>query len=185
MNEGWDPTISKKVKALQEEVAQLAALLEKVITLGTKPIPHHVGAHREGKVIYIVGPYTGTPQDIAFNVITARDAAKQLVERGHTPIVPHTNFDAFGLDEWKTVMHCCLDIIHRVDAIVLLPGWRFSLGSRCERYAAYATGRTVYNSLDDVPDLRPKPDPEVLEELSDIVDYERFQQASLKHSQNF
>ena len=79
------------------------------------------------------------------------------MKKGHTPIVPHTNFDFASSGQWNPVMHCCLDLIHRVDAVFMLPGWEYSLGARAERYAAYATGRTVFYDLKDVPDVPERP----------------------------
>lgn len=115
----------------------------------------YVGCNRHAKVIYVAGPYsTGCPDELQENVFAARRAGAQLMAKGHTPIVPHTNFDYAGQEQWRSIMDCCLDLIHRVDAVFMLPGWERSLGARAERYAAYATGRTVYYDLQDVPDIK-------------------------------
>lgn len=116
----------------------------------------YVGCNRGAKVIYVAGPLTGPDEGI--NTQIARHYALKLFEKGHTPIVPHTNNDFAPItpEYYRQVMHCCLDLIHRVDAVFMIPGWEHSLGARAERYAAYATGRTVYYDLHDVPEV-PKP----------------------------
>ena len=177
-----DPTLGPKVQALREEIDQLVAM---VAALQPQPAPtHHVGSRRPGKVIYIAGAYTAdNPQELAYNVHMARVAARQVADKGHTPLCPHTAFDMFTVDEWKWVMHHCLDVLHRVDAI-LLTNWEFSLGARIERYAAYALGRTVYYSIDDIPDVTYRPDVHVLEELTEIFDDTMFaQQTDRLHTQ--
>lgn len=116
----------------------------------------YVGCNRGAKVIYVAGPLTGDDETI--NTGIARHFAMKLMKKGHTPIVPHTNFDFAPItpDYYRQVMHCCLDLIHRVDAVFMIPEWEHSLGARAERYAAYATGRTVYYDLNDVPDITVK-----------------------------
>ncbi len=146
-----------------------------------KQVPKHVGCGRVAKVIYVAGPLTGPDEGI--NTQIARHYALKLFEKGHTPIVPHTNNDYVPatLEYYRQAMHCCLDLIHRVDAVFMIPGWEHSLGARCERYAAYATGRTVYYDLYDVPDVT-KPSNQ-LDDLSE-VEAERFTQASKRtHNQ--
>lgn len=125
----------------------------------------YVGCNRGAKVIYVAGPLT---DDVEVGTGLARHYGMKLMEKGHTPVVPHTNFDFAPItgDYYRQVMHCCLDLIHRVDAVFMIPGWEHSLGARAERYAAYATGRTVYYDLDDIPRIPPSTDP--IDELCEV-----------------
>lgn len=126
----------------------------------------YVGCNRGAKVIYVAGPLTGPDEGV--NTQIARHYAMKLFEKGHVAIVPHTNFDFCPItpEYYRQVMHCCLDLIHRVDAVFMIPGWEHSLGARAERYAAYATGRTVYYELDDVPHVPPSTNP--IDELCEV-----------------
>lgn len=158
--------------------------IQRFLERGIPPVKKqqpYVGCNRAAKVIYVAGPLTGPNEGI--NTQIARHYALKLFEKGHTPIVPHTNNDYCPLDmeHYRQAMHCCLDLIHRVDAVFMIPGWEQSLGARCERYAAYATGRTVYYDLHDVPDVSAPS--KNLEELGEI-EAERFKQAQDKqHNQ--
>jgi hypothetical protein len=107
----------------------------------------------KGKVIYVAGPFTG---DLETNVAQAKEVAWQLYQKGHCPIVPHTNFDFAPptMDEWRGVIRICMAILHRVDAIYMLPGWKDSVGAVTEWYVAHALYRTVYYNLGDVPDAK-------------------------------
>lgn len=127
----------------------------------------YVGCNRGSKVIYVAGPLTGPDEGI--NTQIARHYAMKIMGKGHTPIVPHTNFDFCPIapEYYRQVMHCCLDLIHRVDAVFMIPGWEHSLGARAERYAAYATGRTVYYDLRDIPVILP-PTEDSIDELCEV-----------------
>ena len=122
----------------------------------------HLSSPFKGKVIYLAGKFTGHIDDIVVNTHVARDYASKLADKGHCIIVPHINFDHFGLDleGYRKAMACCLTLIHRVDAVFFMPGWKDSLGATAEWYAAHALFRTVYYELDDVPDVTPKSDAE-------------------------
>lgn len=191
--ENLEGSEGKTVAGLQAEVNQLTILwadtLQKVCTLErtTKQVADticdYIGAWKSikdsdqifakqrSKVIYLAGPYTAkTKEQVELNCLTAQFEARVVFSKGHTPIVPHTNFVFADPNDWRGVMNACLDLIHRVDAVLMLPNWETSLGARCERYAAYATGRTVYYSTRDIPDALYKPDPIVLEEMADIED---------------
>jgi hypothetical protein len=47
-----------------------------------------------------------------------------------------------------------LEILRRVDAIFMLPGWENSEGSKGELALAITLGLPVYDQLEDVPDGR-------------------------------
>ena len=88
-------------------------------------------------LIYIAGPYRGG-NDTAWgrerNVMEANDLARGLLSRRFGVVVPHAMYHNID-DEWinaETIMWSCLQVLKRCDAIVFLPGWEESEGSREE-----------------------------------------------------
>lgn len=62
--------------------------------------------------VYVAGPVTGRPRR---NLAMFEHAAKQLVQAGHVPVVPHRHVPA-----------------QECDGVCLLPGWRGSRGAQTE-----------------------------------------------------
>src|ERR1700679_3648057 len=107
--------------------------------------------------VYIAGPMTGIPQ---FNFPLFNKVAADLREQGHSCFNPaardierHANIDftsgdveqvksqGFSLREALAddTNYICLE----ADAIVMLPGWEFSLGARAEHALATALKHTI------------------------------------------
>ena len=106
--------------------------------------------------IYIAGPYrASTASEVDANINRARDAMAQLLRMGHTPFCPHSMTARFERDypdipddvylttdiEW---LGCC-------DAVLRLPGWENSSGTRAELREAATMGHTIYTSIERVP----------------------------------
>lgn len=98
--------------------------------------------------IYVCGPYTHpTDEGTRAHIRSALSFAHALVQAGWLPIVPHT----MGPHRmtWEEAMCRCryliqgLDI-HR-DALVTLPGWTESRGSREEVLLAESRGLRILN----------------------------------------
>lgn len=98
-------------------------------------------------VVYLAGPYTAdTPEGIAANIAVARKVAIELWEKGFAVICPHLNTAHFEVDcqcEYLDYVNGDLAIVERVDAVVLLPGWRSSPGARVECDVAHMRGIEV------------------------------------------
>ena len=110
--------------------------------------------------IGIVGPFSYlTLEERDKYVEQARQAAIQLMYRGHAVYCPHTMYLDMefvpGL-EHEDFMRSTLAIIPRLEAIYLLPGWEYSRNGGCqrERDTAERAGCQVYEQMEDVPDGR-------------------------------
>lgn len=95
-------------------------------------------------IVFLSGPYNG---NIDTNIANARKIAIELWEKGYTVICPHLNSAHFEKD-------CCAgeeaflggyrDILRRCDAVVLIPSWEHSSGSRVELSEALDHGIPIY-----------------------------------------
>lgn len=163
----------KRVEKLEGHLFHLSDLLMEMVGRVNAHLSErregdqHLSCSFKGKVIYVAGPLSG---DVVYNTAVARMAAHELAQKGHCPVVPHTNFDYAPMDEWRAVIRLCLVILHRVDAVYFLPGWKQSIGSVIEFYCAHALYRTCYFDMKDVPDMRSRPDPAITDELAKIND---------------
>lgn len=94
-------------------------------------------AQRARMILYLSGAMTGIPE---LNRPQFDEAARQLAELGHDPIVPH-DLGVAGSYE-QTILHD-LQVISNADGIVLLEGWEHSTGSRFEAAHAVGLGKPV------------------------------------------
>lgn len=100
--------------------------------------------------VYVAGKYRDTNRwGVAENIRKAEKVGFQLAEMGCVPLIPHSLYgsfdgtlsDQFWLDataEWLTVC----------DAVVLVPGWETSHGTKAEISLAEQLGIPVYSSVD-------------------------------------
>lgn len=110
-------------------------------------------------VIFISGPYSA--QDAVVkrqNIRQAREAANAVWARGMVAICPHTNSGDFdGVAPERTFLDGYLELVHRSDAVLSLPGWEQSRGSRAEIAEAAAYGIPVFSSVDTLTDAQVPP----------------------------
>lgn len=101
-------------------------------------------------LLYVAGPYRG---DVRRNIARAGLISARLWELGHTVICPHLNTAHFELlttvsnDQY---VERDLEIVRRVDGLVMVPGWRMSSGARAEYRAACGIGLPAFE-WPDVP----------------------------------
>ena len=104
-------------------------------------------------IVYVAGKYTGNVQE---NIDKAVQVAGELWRMGHAVICPHANSahfeDLFPDISWNTYVDGDLQIISRVDAVVMLEGWQDSKGAVMEREYALDNHIIVYYA----PDYPPK-----------------------------
>lgn len=95
-------------------------------------------------LLYVAGPYRG---DVRRNIARAGLIAARLWELGHTVICPHLNTAHFELlttvsnDQY---VERDLEIVRRVDGLVMVPGWQESEGARSERKLASWMGKFIW-----------------------------------------
>ena len=94
-------------------------------------------------ICYVAGPYRG---DIAKNVAAAREVQTALLNSGLAVICPHTmnsGLEACTLTDEEHIERL-LEIVERVDALVVLPGWEDSEGTMAEIARAQEFAIPVY-----------------------------------------
>ena len=101
--------------------------------------------------IYVAGPYRApTRQGIELNIQAARAVGLLCCRKGWSPVIPHANtghLDAIdptiGDEFW---LASTMELLRRCDAVVLVPGWEKSQGTRDEIIEAEKRGIPVYRS---------------------------------------
>lgn len=105
-------------------------------------------------LIYIAGKYSG---DIDNNIADARKVAIDLWEMGHAVICPHLNSSHMEQDcqaTWEDYLRGDLNIISRVDALVMLEYWQASKGATMEHEYAKSLNIPIYY-VPEYPPLHP------------------------------
>ncbi|MGV8921617.1 MAG: DUF1937 family protein [Pseudomonas sp.] len=107
-------------------------------------------------IIYVAGPYrAATHELVAANIAAARQVAVLTAHLGWFPICPHTNTAHFevdledkGDDFW---LAGTMALMERCDAVVLVPGWRYSSGTLAEIHRAREMGLPIFTSAEGLP----------------------------------
>lgn len=107
-------------------------------------------------LLYLAGPYRAeTREGVELHIQQARAVGLQVARKGWCPVIPHTMLahldaaapsiaDQFWLD-------ATLELMRRCDAVLLLPGWTQSAGTRAEVAEAQRLGLPVFDAVDFVP----------------------------------
>lgn len=97
----------------------------------SKGIPNPVSripSTRHGLVL-VSGAYRGKNfLHVAYNIWQARKVSRFLWDNGVPNICPHLN-SALMPEKDDRFLHGYLEMVHRVDALVMVPGWEGSLGA--------------------------------------------------------
>ena len=100
-------------------------------------------------LIYVAGKYTGNVQE---NIDKAEAVAGDLWRMGHAVICPHANSnhfeDKFPDITWEMYMEGDLNMIARVDALVMVDNWQDSKGATIEHAYAQSLGVPIYYAPD-------------------------------------
>jgi hypothetical protein len=108
------------------------------------------------KLIYIAGRFTAeTHEAIEQNILAAEKAETEIIERGgmrFACLVPHSlgrNFKS-GPGDYRYWIEATAEMLWRCDAVLMLPGWEASNGSRGELEHAANIGIPVVFSVDEL-----------------------------------
>jgi hypothetical protein len=86
------------------------------------------------KLVYIAGPFrASTAWEIEQNVRRAEELGFEVFKCGAMPVIPHANtrfFHGQGTDQFW--LDGTLELARRCDALILVPGWERSTGTRLE-----------------------------------------------------
>jgi len=100
-------------------------------------------------IVYIAGPYSSkSDNELLGNIMAARDVAVKVWQSGHFAICPHLN-TAFmsGICDEAQFYAGDLEILKRCDAVVTVPGWKESAGSKFEIVKAQSLDIPIYHSV--------------------------------------
>lgn len=101
------------------------------------------------KVAFICGSYRAkTVNGISENIQRAENYAKQYWKKGYAVICPHKNtafFDGLCCD--KVWLNGAKELLRRSDVIVLIPGWKSSMGSRSEHKLAIKLSKEIIEEM--------------------------------------
>lgn len=106
-------------------------------------------------LIYVAGKYrAATREAVAANIEAARQVGIEAARLGWYPVIPHANTahmedDLQHADQFW--LAGTLELMTRCDAVVLVPGWETSEGTRGEIAKADQLHIPVYRTLDAMP----------------------------------
>lgn len=104
------------------------------------------------RVIYIAGPFRGAHAwAVAQNVRRAEELAFAGCQLGAAVLCPHANtahFDGTLTDDYW--LAATLELLRRCDAVLLVPGWEKSSGTRGEVAEAKRLGMPVFEDVFEV-----------------------------------
>lgn len=128
----------------------------------SKKIPEQEKAIRwNPRLIYVAGPYRAKDEEgVSTNVINAENVGIACANRGWYPVIPHCN--TFGFEHlvdmpahvWdRFCLEGTISLMFKCHAVVMVPGWRKSIGASDEYRTARDHGIPVYKKVSDVPNL--------------------------------
>lgn len=106
------------------------------------------------KLVYIAGPYrAATPWGVEQNIRAAEDVAVRVHKAGMFAVCPHANSRHMeGIADDAHFLAGTLEMMRRCDAVLLVPGWEKSSGSRAELEEAKRLNIPVFDGKDGVDD---------------------------------
>jgi hypothetical protein len=108
------------------------------------------------KLIYIAGPYRSkTTWGIAQNIHRARQVGAAVACLGAYPVIPHSNTAHMdGVADDSLWLAGTLELMRRCDGVVMVDGWRDSVGATTERTEAFKQSIPVIEESSGVAVLK-------------------------------
>lgn len=159
--EGWHHTrmAASPAASPHAAVGPGGASTSRLETTVTDVMAMPTNSRRRMPLVYVAGPYRSADghAGVQANIEAARRVGIAVVAKGYSVIVPHTNTGNFeqslpelGDNFW---LDATLEQMRRCDAVVLVPGWESSLGTRGEIVEAECCAIPVYGFVEDLPEL--------------------------------
>lgn len=104
------------------------------------------------RVVYVAGKFTGKNSwEIHRNVFHAESLGMAVAEAGAMPLIPHKNTsNFFGTMTEEFWYEGTMELLRRCDAMILVPGWETSKGTRDEVEWARKGGMRVFTEIDQL-----------------------------------
>jgi hypothetical protein len=101
-------------------------------------------------VVYVAGPYRApTVWQIECNIHKAREVGIEVARVGLMPLVPHANTAHYdGIQSDAFWLKGTMELLRRADAVMLVPGWVKSEGTRLEIEEANRLGLPVFETIE-------------------------------------
>lgn len=105
------------------------------------------------RVVYVAGPLLG-PNDweVTRNIHRAASLGYEVAKLGAYPVIPHTNTGSVFIGTMTPEFWYAgtLELLSRCDAMVLVPGWEDSKGTREEVQEAKRNSMPIFERVDDL-----------------------------------
>ena len=107
---------------------------------------------KKGLVVYVAGPFRGpNAWAIEQNIRRAEELSLEVWKMGVAAICPHTNTRFFqGAADDHVWLDGDLEILRRCDAVLLVPGWENSSGTRAEVAQARSQNQPVFETIGEL-----------------------------------
>jgi hypothetical protein len=79
--------------------------------------------------VFISGAYSGTPEEIEYNLLRASRVVEEVLNAGWVPICPNVFWHPFSeFQDYEFWLEAALGLIETCRVLVLIPGWERSSG---------------------------------------------------------
>ena len=102
------------------------------------------------KLVYVAGPYrASTPWGVEQNIRRAEEAAVLVHRAGMFAVCPHANSRHMeGVADDAHFLAGTMEMLRRCDAVLLIDGWKDSIGSCAEEVEAAHLGLPIFGRFD-------------------------------------
>lgn len=105
------------------------------------------------KIVYVAGPlFAGNDWQIRQHIHRAVSLGFEVAEAGAYPVIPHANTGAWFMGTLTPEFWYAgtLELLRRCDAVILVPDWEGSKGTRREIEEARQLGLPIFTGINDL-----------------------------------